>query len=283
LAGCYIGAFINGLSDTSTFETLIGKNLAVNMWFINWDTDFPSADCDTVNSYGGLPIITWEPYLSIANTLEAISNGDYDEYITDFAQDAKSWGNPVYLRFAHEMNGNWYGWDGYHNGEASGPAKYIAAWRHVYNIFSQEAVSNVSWVWSPNHKSVPDESWNEAEDYYPGDDYVDWIAIDGYNWGQGNWESFDQIFSSAYSTFSAYDKPLMIGEFACATDEVQSKTEWITDALSQIQNNYQQIRIFVWFSMKKERDWQVNSSSSSLNAFKNAIDEDYFKENTPNF
>ncbi|MBU1026379.1 MAG: hypothetical protein KKA31_01460, partial [Candidatus Margulisbacteria bacterium] len=129
-SGCYIGAYVNGLSNTLSFETIIGKNLAINMWFINWDDNFPTSDCNTAYNYGAVPMITWEPFLSTTNSLEAISNGDYDTYITNFAQDAKSWNKLIYLRFAHEMNSDWYPWTGDSNGGSSGPAKYIAAWKH---------------------------------------------------------------------------------------------------------------------------------------------------------
>jgi beta-mannanase len=179
------------------------------------------------------------------------------------------------------MNGNWYVWDGYHNGQSSGPAKYIAAWKHIHNIFNSASATNVKWVWSPNHTSTPDESWNQAVNYYPGDDYVDWIGIDGYNWGQGSWQTFAQIFSSAYATFESYGKPLMISEFACATDESYRKADWITDAFSKIENTYSKIRIFVWFNQNKERDWRISSSSSASNAFKNAVSDTYFLESKP--
>jgi len=288
IAGCYIGAFVNGIADTPNFETMIGRNLAVNMWYIDWNTSFPSTECDTVNDHGGVPMITWEPSLNTTNTLEAISNGNYNSYITTFAQDAKNWGNLVYLRFAHEMNGNWYPWDGYHNGESSGPARYISAWKHIHDIFTSVEATNVAFVWSPNHISVPNESWNEAVGYYPGDDYVDWIAIDGYNWGNGNWQTFDQIFSAIYATFESYGKNMMVGEFACATDEAENKADWITDAFYEIKDNYPEIKIFNWFNIKKYEasagkivDWRVESSSNSENAFKRAVGDSYFIENPP--
>lgn len=281
VAGCYIGAYVNGLSNTPAFETLIGKNLAVNMWYINWSTSFPTANCNTVNSYGGVPMITWEPFLSTSNTLEAIVNGNYDSYITSFAQDALSWGNLLYLRFGHEMNGNWYSWDGYNNGgQTNGPANYIAAWKHIHDIFTSVGATNVRWVWSPNCESTPNESWNAAANYYPGHNYVDWIALDGYNWGNGDWKSFDQVFSTIYSTFESYGKPLMIAEFASA-ENGGSKDVWIADAFSEIENNYPLIRMFVWFNINKERDWRVESSTASSNAFNAALQDSYFLPTAP--
>jgi len=280
VAGCYIGAFINGLNNTPAFETVIGRELAVNMWYIDWNTSFPAADCDLVNSYGGVPMITWEPWLNTVGTLEAISRGDYDSYITGFAQGSKDWGKLLYLRFAHEMNGTWYPWDGYNNGGNSGVAKYISAWKHIHAIFTQVGATNVKWVWSPAFYGSSSTPWSYGDNYYPGDAYVDWIGLDGYC-GLTSWDSFDNIFGGMYATYSAHNKPLMISEFACAEDAVNSKAAWITDAFSRLKNNYPGFKIFIWFNVNKERDWRVESSTASLNAFKTAISAPYFLETQP--
>ncbi len=279
-SGCYIGAYVNGLSNTPAFETMIGRNLAINMWFINWDDNFSTSDCNTAYNYGAVPMITWEPFLNTTNSLEAISNGDYDTYITTFAQDAKSWNKLIYLRFAHEMNGDWYPWSGQQNGGSSGPAKYIAAWRHIHDIFTSVGVTNIKWIWSPSHLSFPNESWNEASDYYPGSAYVDWIGIDGYNWGLGDWFTFDEIFSSSYAIFSTYGKPIMIAEFASAEDG-GDKAAWITSTFATIENDYPKIRAVNWFNIDKERDWRINSSSSAESAFKTAVSDSYFLDSRP--
>ncbi|MBU0502165.1 MAG: hypothetical protein KJ811_02845 [Candidatus Margulisbacteria bacterium] len=278
-SGCYIGAFVNGHSNINTFETMIGKNLAVNMWYINWDCPFPSADCDVAFNEGGVPMLTWEPH---ERTLESISAGDYDPYITTFAQTAKSWEKLVYIRLAHEMNGNWYDWSGFKSGGTSGPAKYIAAWQHVHGIFQSVGATNVKFVWNPNHASIPNETWNEANDYYPGDSYVDWIGLDGYNWGGATWTDFDGIFGAIYTAFASYDKPIAICEFASAPGTTAAaKANWISDAFSKIKNNYPKIKIFCWFNINKERDWRIESSTESANAYKEVIKDTYFLETRP--
>jgi len=279
-SGCYIGAYVNGLSNTLSFESMIGKNLAVNSMYYSWNDNFPTSDCNTAYNYGAVPLLTWEPFLNTTNTLEAISNGDYDSYITKFAQDAKASGKLIYLRFGHEMNSDWYPWTGYGNGGSSGPAKYIAAWKHIHGIFTSVGATNVKWVWCPNHLSFPNVSWNEPADYYPGSAYVDWIGVDGYNWGSEIWRTFDEVYSSYYSTFSSYGKPMMIAEFASAEDG-GNKAAWITDAFSKIKNNYPKFKIFIWFNVNKERDWRIESSASSLASFKNAISDPYFLDTKP--
>ncbi|MGB9612897.1 MAG: glycoside hydrolase family 26 protein, partial [Candidatus Margulisiibacteriota bacterium] len=281
-SGCAVGAFVNGMQNLDSFQTMVGKKLAVVLWYVHWFDPFPSSEADIVWSNGSIPLITWEPWISWEvvkplATLEAIASGSFESYVRSFLQAAKNWGKPLFLRFAHEMNGNWYPWSGYHNGgSASGPENYKRAWRYTYNVREELQADNVNLVWSPNNVSLPAELWNTAEAYYPGDQYLDWIAMDGYNDGYNQWQSFDSVFGSIYAKLiSLTNKPLMIGEFACATQE-GNKASWITDAFSKIKSNYPRIKIFSWFNINKERDWRVESSTDSLNAFKTALQDSYF-------
>jgi beta-mannanase len=261
------------MENISSFQTMIGKKLAVVLWYVHWQNPFPSAEADTVNANGSTPLITWEPWITHElGTLEAIASGSYESYVRSFLQAAKAWGKPLFLRFAHEMNGNWYPWDGVHND----PEKYKRAWIYICNIKKELKADNVSLVWCPNNTNQPDASWNTVAAYYPGDDYVDWVGMDGYNWGYEKWQSFDAVFSSVYNTLTSLtSKPLMIGEFAAA-EQGGSKADWITDAFARIKSNYPRIKLFCWFNIKKERDWRVNSSSSSEAAFKSVLQDSYF-------
>ncbi|MEA3493282.1 MAG: glycosyl hydrolase [Candidatus Margulisiibacteriota bacterium] len=276
--GCAVGAFVNGMGNISDFQTMIGKNLAVILWYVHWQDPFPTADADTVYNNGSVPLITWEPWITHElGTLEAIAAGSYESYVTQFIQDAKDWGGPVLLRFAHEMNGNWYPWDGYHNGATLEAAtKYKNAWIYIYNVKQQLNADNVYLVWTPNNTNLPAESWNEIANYYPGDQYVDWVGMDGYNWGYGNWQEFDAVFSSIYQALiQLTNKPIMVGEFASA-EQGGSKSSWIIDAMAKLQSSYQNVKIFCWFNINKERDWRANSSSTSEAAFRQGLQDDYF-------
>ena len=282
--GCLTGAFVNGSDYIAEFEDVTGRKLAVVMWYTNFTQDFPRSECDNVSARDGVPCITWEPWKGevpdSAYSLQNIIDGNFDTYITAWAQDAKSFSKPLFLRFAHEMNGNWYPWDGYHNGAAEGPAKFISAWKHVHDIFENAGTDNVTWVWNVNAASSPGETWNSIENYYPGDAYVDWIGIDGYNWGSylsTAWQSFDSIFSSVYADIRARypTNPIMIGEFACAPDG-GDKAAWITDAFSKIKTSYSSVKLYNWFNITKERQWQITSDNTYKTAFKNAISDAAF-------
>ncbi|MCX5749794.1 MAG: glycosyl hydrolase [Candidatus Saganbacteria bacterium] len=280
-SGCYIGAFVTGTTNISGYESDIGTKLACVMWYINFTQDFPKTDCDSVIANGSIPCITWEPWKGVipdeSYSLQNIIDGDFDTYINSWAVSAKNFKYPIFVRFAHEMNGNWYPWDGSHNGGSSGgPAKYISAWRHVYTIFRDAGAENVTWVWDVNADSVPADDWNKAENYYPGDAYVDWISVDGYNWGTSSagtsWQDFDSIFLSAYNTLyeDHSGKPIMIGETA-STEDGGSKSDWIKDAFDKLRTKYAGIKLFNWFNIDKETDWRIQSSASAKQAMKDAM------------
>src|SRR3989338_3279328 len=273
--GCAVGAYVNGVANLPGFQTLIGKNLAVVLSYVHWQDPFPSAEADIVAANHSIPLITWEPWITDeAGNLNAISTGYYESYVREFIQAAKDWGKPLFLRFAHEMNGNWYPWDGLHNGQD--PGKYKQAWIYIYSVREELAADNVYLVWSPNNANMPEADWNVLSAYYPGDQYVDWIGMDGYNWGYADWGSFESVFGDVYQTLAALtDKPLMIGEFASA-EQGGSKAGWITDALAKIKAEYPRIKIFCWFNIDKERDWRVTSSATAETSFNQALQDGYF-------
>ena len=277
-SGAAVGAFVNGLGNLSSFQASSGKNLAVALWYVSWTDLFPTADADAVYANGSIPLITWEPWITNpAGTLEAIASGSYEAYVRSFLLAAKAWGKPVFLRFAHEMNGNWYPWDGEHNGGVGGgPDKYKKAWLYIYNVRQAVGADNVYLVWCPNNTNQPGDAWNTIAAYYPGDQYVDWVGMDGYNWGYTSWQSFDAVFGSLYQTLTFLtQKPLMIGEFSAA-EQGGNKSAWITDALLKISSTYGRVKIFCWFNINKERDWRTCSSPSAEAAFRNSLQNSYF-------
>ena len=277
--GCATGAFVNGPENLSNFQQKIGKKLAVVLWYIHWLDPFPNKEADIVYANGSVPLITWEPWITHKlGALDAIATGCYEDYVKRFIQAAKDWGKPIFLRFAHEMNGNWYPWDGEHNGQFLGSKKYKEVWIYLYNVRSELKADNIKLVWCVNNSSVPDTSWNKAAAYYPGDQYVDWIGMDGYNWGYRKWEDFDSVFGGVYKELvSLTQKPIMIGEFGSAAHG-GSKAEWIADAFNKIKTKYPSVKVFCWFNIDKERDWRVDSSQKAEAAFCQEIKDRYFIE-----
>ena len=303
--GCYHSAFINTESQSS-FESLAGKNIAIEMFFTGWPNntvpDFPAAKCTQIDNNGAIPHITWMPQVpGNPYPLNSIINGSYDSYINGYAAQVKNWGKPLFIRLGHEFNGDWYTYGGALNGggtlngfgdltKADGPERFIAAYQRVHDLFEALSVNNVVWVWCPNNVNAPNDSWNVPEAYFPGDSYVDWIGFDGYNFGNtqtwSSWVSFFSIYNPLYQKFKTYNKPIMLGEFA-SVEQGGSKSQWITDAyLTWIKLVYTQIKAVTWFHIAKTEgtvytDWRINSSASSLLAYQTAIADPYFLGSIP--
>jgi hypothetical protein len=273
--GCALGAFPNGILNLANIQSRIGKKLAVVLIYSHWLDEFPLDEVKAIAKNGSVVLITWEPWVTHPlGTLNAISTGVFADYVTKFIQAAKDFNQPILLRFAHEMNGNWYPWDGAHNKGSS----YLEAWRYIYNVREEIGATNVKLVWSPNNFDIPNEEWNKIAAYYPGDEYVDWLGIDGYNWGYDKWQSFDEVFGQAYQELVKLStKPIMIGEFASA-EQGGSKSDWLLDAFTKLEQKYPQIKLCCWFDINKERDWRLDSSAAALKAFQRGVAGSYFQE-----
>lgn len=221
------------------------------------------------------PMITVEPYVGgygDTASLAALAKGSYDSYIHAEAKVVKSFNGEVLIRFAHEMNGDWYGWGAGHGSTAQ---DYVNAWQHYVSVFREDGATNARFVWAPNVNggSYPFTS------YFPGDSWVDYVALDGYNWGRSgpnSWQSFSQVFSSSYETLTQLSaKPVMITETG-SSEVGGDKAAWIRSAfLGEIPKQFPRIVAIAWFdrdfSAAGEQDWRINSSSSSLAAYREVV------------
>jgi hypothetical protein len=279
-----------GMTAWDKWTSLVGKRVHFIMWYADWSSGFQSFAVTNAYARGATPVITWEMKNRQADIHYAdVLGGKWNKYIDGWAAAAKADGRPIMLRFGHEMNGNWYGWSGASNGgSVAAGGQFVATWKYVRDRFTRAGATNVTWAWCVNAESVPNETWNAIENYYPGDAYVDWTCADGYNWGTSqtianagwisHWQSFDELFASVYQRITAIapSKPFMIGEFA-SSELGGNKAQWIADAASRMHAAYPQLRAFIWFNYNKETDWRVESSPGSLNAFKSAfVNDSYF-------
>jgi len=274
--------------------TRYGVNPASVMWFDSWASGnaFNVADAKTLWSQGIMPNFTWEPWnttLSVSDPnqihLQDIIDGKWDSYIKARGAEFASVGAPIMVRWGHEFNGNWYPW-GIANNNGN-PSLYISAYRHVHDLVVAAGATNVQWVWCFNNGPSPDVSYNAPALSYPGDAYVDWVAIDGYNWGLSpswdpgvnHWTSFDSMFTSAYATARAIapNRPVMIGEIGSSEDG-GSKAQWINDMSTSLQSGrYPDLKLIVYFDQDKEELWSGTSSAATQTAFTSWVNQAYMK------
>ncbi|HEY2056132.1 MAG TPA: glycosyl hydrolase [Solirubrobacterales bacterium] len=292
--GATIGDQITGsqapwdMSAVSKFENLAQKQASLVQFFqpfaecsgaCTFDY-FPTTPMESIRHHGSIPVLSWssqsiptsmqEPEFQLSDIVE----GHFDTFLRRFATEAREWGRPFFLRFNWEMNGNWFPWSEGVNG--NGPGEYVAAWRHVHDIFSEVGASNVTWVWCPFID--PSGSLRRLSSLYPGESYVDWIGLDGYNWGTNpssprGWRSFGQLFAGTYRELTelAPGKPLMIAEVGSSEDG-GSKSHWIREALAAVPAEYPQVRAFLWFDKYDDgMDWPIETSASATTAFAEGI------------
>ncbi len=288
--GVHVAGSVQDSASVALFEKNTHKAASIVMWYQGWGMqdgtqNFEPSWMNTVRTHGSIPMVTWEPWLYTQGvnqptySLQSILNGSHDEYITQWANASKAWGHPYFLRFAHEMNGFWYPWSESANGNKAG--QYVQAWHHVHDIFAKLSVKNVTWVWSPNTEFVHGTA---LKGLYPGGAYVDWVGIDGYNWGGvagKGWQSFAQVFRQTYNdvTTLAPNKPLMIAETASA-EQHGNKAAWITDAFTvQLPQYFPRVRAVIWFNENKETDWRAESSARSQTAFVRALSSNRYATN----
>jgi len=287
--GCYIGVFREGspanMEFIKAFERTFDKKPAMVMWYLDYSYDFPTASCAKVDAYGAVPHIVWEPWIwgnEESINLDVILGGGYDVYMKNWAKDAKKYGKTVFVRWGHEFNIKKYPWGVPSND--SDPQKYIKAVRHVGDIFKKEKADNVKWIWCFNNYPEPDAVWNEYEKAYPGDDYVDWIGIDGYNWGTtqswSGWETFAVLFKNQVRSTSRSHpgKPIMIAEFGSTEDDKDpnAKARWIKEIPDALKISMKQVKAIVLFDVMKECDWRSNSCKATETAYKQMLSDPFF-------
>ena len=298
--GAWIGSQLTGtappanMSGVTAFEQLVGKGLSL-VGFASPFAHCPPTPCsfyrfpvpgmENVRQYGAIPILNWGsesiPWIVADPTqpefqLSDVISGRYDEYIRRFALEARAWGHPFFLRFDWEMNGNWFPWSEGVNGNK--PGEFVAAWRHVHDIFNSVGATNATWVWCP-YANGSKQGLHDLRALYPGHQYVNWACMDGYNWGTApvnshSWKSFGQIFSPTYERLTkrvAPGKPILLGEFA-SSSYGGHKALWIRNLLSELPTRFPRIRGLVWFdAVDRGIDWPIETSATVTRAFSGAI------------
>jgi membrane-bound metal-dependent hydrolase YbcI (DUF457 family) len=269
-----LGTYIRGIEDSpgllDQYAEEVGRRPAIVGAYKRWDVaPFYLPELAEIASRGAVPMIGWEPWNEADHgyRLAAIAKGHYDDYIQRSAREAKEWGGPILVRFGQEMNGSWAPWQRGVNG-TTGP-RFIAAWRHIVKIFRRVGATNVSWVWCPyvsNNGQLP------FMDFYPGDHWVDWLALDGFNWGEPiSWQTFPKIFNASYRQLTRLArKPIMIAEIG--SDETGgNKARWVRRALSHQLPHLKRVKAVVWFDATDGSDSRIDSSAAALEAFRAGI------------
>lgn len=264
-----------GQAEILDREAALGRTYDIMDRFYPFTDAIPTSLESWDVSMGRIPMITWG---APSDTIE-LASGVHDVWLTQQADRLAAFGSPIFLRFFHEMDG------GYRQTYVHSSQDFIAAWRHVHDLFVQRGATNVVWIWCPTSWSfVTGSPW--PPNYYPGDAYVDWIASDGYSWFPApgtKWRTWTQIFQPFYDWASTANKPIMIAEYGVQEDPAipGRKASWISDAQQVLQTQFPLIQAVLYFDIQMTKNgftyaWPVDSSQGSLAAFAAMGADPYF-------
>jgi beta-mannanase len=266
--------------SASTFQT-IAKTAGVSPdmveYYVNWKAGFDRTAVLDAYAEGAIPLITWEPFAGLAGSqaadvnqsaysLATVIDGAHDAYIKSFATAVQAAKVPVVLRFAHEMNGDWYPWSEGVNGNT--PGQYAQAWRHIWTIFQQVGATNVIWDWAPN--ILRGATNTDLAELYPGDAYVDWVGVTGYEDHETTPQSLFDPTLQSIRAFTA--KPLLISETGAQPGS--RKAEFTSNFLAWLRGQKDVVG-FVWSEMTTSQgagaDWGFDADSGTLAVFRVGI------------
>jgi len=297
LLGASLTGGLDDRSQVAEFEALTGRHLDIVSVPMPWAGTAPNLidfDCcvlpwaKDVSSRGALPMVSWEPirYEGGGSTAApgacprdlatAPESAPAIAFLHRYGREVAAFGKTVLIRPMHEMNISGWTWSLGHNpfcGDVSA-ADYISAWRRMVSIFRAEGASNAKFVWCVSWASMGDSAGTPVTLTYPGDAYVDYAAIDGYNFGGRDWRSFDDIFRTPYAEIvSRTSRPILIAEWASG-ETGGSKAAWIRAAFASIKaNHYPQIAGLLWFNVPVagQPRWMVDSSPAAARAYRAAV------------
>ena len=254
----------------SGFESLTGRTMGVHRTYQKWTDATISPLVKDDIAKGRLPAVS-----ILSPSWAEVASGARDAEIIKQADAFKAFGAPVLLTFHHEPED-----DVPENGT---PADFRAAWRHWAGIYRERGVTNVSLTWIAMASSFSKDA-ARANSFYPGDDVVDWLGVDGYNWfnvcQSTGWRSFSTVFSAFRTWAAAHPKPIFIAEVGSAEDAADPlhKAAWIDEMPATLQS-WPQVKGVAWFNpypgAGTDCQFRVTSSTASLDAWKRVSSSTY--------
>jgi hypothetical protein len=252
------------IDDLISYEDAVEKPVTwayfSNIW--GYDRRFPMGTATCIRHHGSIPYIR----LSLRSnskqcpeptfTLDRIVKGDFDFDLRSwFDSAARIYRSPLIVEYGGEVNGCWEPWNGYWNGcgepltpgDNSTPDcadKFRAAYRHIIQIAREQEADNILWVFHVNYVDNPDnKTWNRLEQYYPGDEWIDWLGVSVYGMQEptdqdtdDDWPDFSSLMTNAYDRLNVLSdtKPIVVCEFGVTRHPRYDQAAWAEAALSDL-------------------------------------------------
>ncbi|KAB8036269.1 hypothetical protein GCL60_15915 [Silvanigrella paludirubra] len=299
-----INSRINFINEIQNFENYVEFKHDIVQYFSSFDyrmkPDMAKSSFYTIPfkiwEMGKIPFLSWYPGTGVVeptpdDICKRIYSGKFDDYLkrscnylAKFFHDSKfndNLGEPkLYLRFAHEMN--------YKNHAYSNNTKdFVKMWKYVYSFvrnFNNDyridlSKNRIQFVFCPGNFLIEKYPF---ELYYPGDEYLEWKGLDGYNWGGRSWLQFDEVFVPYLIRMNKLSSlPLSICEFGSSAKvyvnnklqyNPELKKEWIKYAYEWLSNENNllkyKIKMSIYYNLSLNKDIDSGiyvSDNSSLN------------------
>ncbi len=246
----------------------------------SWDGFGAGASTTVLNRIpsGEIPHIT----LTAPGTIAEINAGTKDALIEAWAQKAKEYEYPIFVRMFWEFNTTaWPEW----SSSLFTATEFVSAWQRIVNKVRGKGATNVTFVWCAN-VIINATTVLDIGPWYPGDSFVDWIGMDGY---VGTQTQVNLGWMTAFTRFKyTYDrlkqvanKPIIISEVG-ASETGGDKALWIREFFELIQKEFTKVKAFIWFNdyilTGGERiTWPIESSKNAQAVFKENFIKAYYQ------
>jgi hypothetical protein len=325
-SGIYFGAnpdFVSGPyeleGDTVTraaFEDsaqLAGRRPVIASFVQHWfrGLEFPRDKVMTVWRAGAIPYIRMHPHsgspFGAGNppeqypgiyALQNIIDGKFDAALRAWADAARQTNIPLVVEFGDEENADWGPWGGIWNGGGEttgygdptfpdGPERFRDAYRHLVTLFRDDGATNVTWVFHMVEWFVPNRPWESFANYYPGNEYVDWLALSAFGLNilpDGSLASFEQILSTfhapdyagIYSDITSLGpKPLSL-MYVGVTPKQGDMPAWISGMFDTLRSGrYPRVAMMSWFN-SSDFGSRLDATPAATEAFRAGAKDSLF-------
>jgi mannan endo-1,4-beta-mannosidase len=265
----YLGVYEPGFPSTygpmGGFESVAGRLPNLAAYYSGWAEPFKTAFAELLHQHHIVPLVQIDPTDALVDQVAA---GTYDDYLRAYADAVRDFGHPVVIGFGHEMNASWYSW-GYRRGVS--PATFVAAWRHLVQVFRGEGADNVTWLWTIQ---ADQPGTGPIQDWWPGKDYVTWVGIDGFLVTPK--DSFEQTFGPTIAQVRSFTRsPVLLSETAVGPRAGQfAGIKGLFDGMATARTLG-----LVWFDAHQNQgvdhqDWRLEDSQIAGFSFRLGIKDD---------
>jgi hypothetical protein len=271
------------LADVLAYENAAGKTAAWVYFSHNWyhGRAFPTGTATWIRSHGSIPYIRLmlrsDPYGDRADpvySLSRILSGVFDNDLRAWCAGARSFGTRLIAEYGVEVNGEWFPWNGKWNGggtttgygdptQPDGPERFRDTYRRIIQTCHNEGADNITWVFHVNDGDWPGVSWNRFEKYYPGNAYIDWLAVSSYGAQtplDDYWPIFRESLDDVYPRLAALSstKPIIVAEFGVTSgNPLGNQATWAKNALTDLTGfRWPRIIAFSWWN-----EWWQNDEN----------------------